>query len=449
MKKRQRIICISCAFVLCLITVCAATGLNISPSLEIIEDRVELKKCTLIKNCVNFSSDDFDSALSQNTQFITITSLPSSDIGELYLDKTRVMENQIISRKDFDSLYFQSVCDEPGCAAFSFEDSKDSDTRAICTINVLDHINLSPETGSQVIETQKNISAFKFLLAADPENDDMTFEIVKYPKNGYVRIADEKSGRIEYVPNKSYVGKDSFVYKAKDVFGNISGEQKVQINVVKPATDAYFDDMKKHWAHNSAVKMSATGLMSAKEQDGKLNFEPENAISRGDFLAIALIMTGYEDKIPLCENTSFADDSQIPQNIKSYAQYALDNGIVSGYHTPEGAFFKSTSPITRAEAFVIIDRVLSLPESDGASVVFTDAASIPDWAGSATRSLFECGILNGTGNLQMKPEGTLTKGMAAEMICNVATYLEDKENQMQNKEKFQKKSLFNLFGLLH
>lgn len=448
MKKRQRIICILCAFVFCLITVCAASSLNVSPSLDIISQSVEIKKCALLNNCVNFSSEDFDSALSQNTQFITITSLPDDSCGHLFLDGTKVLLNQTISRQDFDNLYFQSTCDEPSTVNFSFVDAKQSDRRAVCTVNILDHINLSPETGSQVIETQRNISAFKFLLAADPENDDMTFEIVKYPKNGYVRIADEKSGRIEYVPDKSYIGKDSFVYKAKDVFGNISEEQKVEINVVKPATDAYFDDMKKHWAHNSAIRMSATGLMSSKEQDGKLNFEPESAISRGDFLAIALIMAGYEDKIPFCENTSFSDDSQIPQNIKSYAQYALDNGIVSGYHSPTGTSFKSTNPITRAEAAVIVDRVLSLPESNAAGVVFTDASNIPDWAGSATRSLFECGILNGTGNLQMKPEATLTRGMAAEMICNVATYLEDKENQMQNKEK-EKKSIFNLFGLLH
>ncbi len=449
MKKRQRIICFASAFVLCLITVCAATTLNISPSLDIIGESVEIKKCGLVKNCVNFSSEDFDSALSQNTQFITITSLPDETHGHLYLDGTKVLLNQTISRQDFDSLYFESISDMPGSAQFSFVDARQQDRRAVCTINVLDHINLSPETGSQVIETQKNISAFKFLLAADPENDDMTFEIVKYPKNGYVRISDEKSGRIEYVPDKAYIGKDSFVYRAKDVFGNVSAQQKVEINVVKPATDAYFDDMKKHWAHNSAVKMSATGLMHGIEQNGKVNFEPDSAISRGDFLAIALIMAGYEDEIPLCEKTSFADDTQIPQNIKSYAQYALDNGIVSGYHTPQGASFKSTSPITRAEAAVIVDRVLSLPDSQMENVVFTDAEGIPDWAGSATRSLFECGILNGTGNLQMKPEATLTKGMAAEMICNVATYLEDKENQLQNKEKSQKKSIFNLFGLLH
>ncbi len=446
----KRSLCIILSLAITVITVFAQMSGEISPALDIIKEKIELKKCATIGCDVVFDKADFDKALGNDVQFVTFLNLPSSSEGTLELDGVRVIENQTVARISFDELRFVPSGNEEGVINFSFyETTAKEPAIANCRVTVLSEINLAPETGSQTISTLEDIAAFKFLLAADPEGDKMSFDIVNYPKNGYVSVLDSDSGLFEYVPQKNYTGADYFEYTACDEYGNVSDLQRVEIEVKKAQTDVRFDDMKRHWGHNSAVRMSATGLMSGSEnQDGLMCFEPENDISRGDFLAIALIMAGKENEIPYCENTDFADDDVIASNIKSYAQYAYEKGIVSGY--PENdtglASFKSDNAITRSEAAVIVERILSLPESKS-TPEYVDASSIPDWANSSVSALYECGIMTGTGESGLMPESKMTKAQAAEMMCNVAQYIQDKNEQQQREQKPQK-SIFNLFGLI-
>lgn len=433
----KKTLCIFLAFALTAISVFAVTE-SISPSIDIIREKIELKKCSALGSDVYFSQEDFDRTLSRNVQFVTFVNLPDTDEGTLWLDDQRIIENQTVARVSFDDIKFVPGQETQSKVSFDFFETTAADkAAATCVVNVLPEVNLAPNTADQIFETQENISAFKFLLAADPEGDKMEFEIVRYPKNGYVSTPDN-DGFFKFVPAKNFVGKDSFEYVAYDEYGNVSTARKVDIEVKKASTDIRFDDMQTHWAHNSAVKMAATGLMGAVEENTNgVYFEPEKSISRGDFLAIALIMSGKEQEIPFVDKTDFADDSTIPENIKSYAQYAYEKNIVKGY---EDNIFASTDSITRSEAAVIVDRILSLPESDY-GMEFVDAAAIPDWASSSVAALSECKILTGTG-AGLMPEDSMTKAQAAEMMCNVAKYLEDKENQKP------KKTLFNLFGLI-
>lgn len=434
----KRTLCILLALVLTAISVFASVSLSISPSIDIIREKIELKKCSCLGSDVYFSREDFDNTLSDHVQFVTFVNLPSAQEGVLRLDGERIIENQTVARVSLDDIRFSPGQDAKDIVCFDFFETTAQDkVMATCTVNVLSEVNLAPNTGAQTLETQENISAFKFLLAADPEGDKMEFKIVSYPENGYVSTPD-KDGFFKFVPAKNFVGKDSFEYVAYDEYGNVSTARKVDIEVKKASTDIRFDDMQTHWAHNSAVKMAATGLMGPVQSDDEsVCFEPEGSITRGDFLAIALIMANKEDEIPYIEKTSFADDSTIPENIKSYAQYAYEKNIVQGYGNN---IFASTDSITRSEAAVIVDRILSLPESDY-GMEFVDAAAIPDWASSSVAALSECKILTGTG-AGLMPEDSMTKAQAAEMMCNVAKYLEDKENQKP------KKTLFNLFGLI-
>ncbi len=441
----KRTLCIILALTVTAITAFAAASNSISPSIDIIKEKIELKKCSSLASEVYFSKEDFDKTLCDNVQFVTFVNLPSESEGVLTLDGVRIIENQTVARVSLDEIKFTPGEDAKETVCFDFfETTAENQVVATCKVNVLSEVNLAPNTGEQTVSTQENIAAFKFLLAADPEGDKMEFEIVSYPKNGYVSVPDSE-GFFEYVPQKDFVGKDSFEYTATDEYGNISEIRKVYLQVEKAKTDVRFDDMKTHWGHNSAVKMTATGLMGPVDNsEGKVCFEPDSDMTRGDFLAIALIMAGKEDEIPYVEKTSFEDDDAIPTNIKSYAQYAYEKNIVTGYEniSKDGYNFASTDSITRSEAAVIVDRILSLPESDY-GMDFVDASAIPDWASSSVASLYECKILTGTG-AGLMPESNMTKAQAAEMMCNVAQFLEDKEKQ----ESQQKKGIFNLFGLI-
>ncbi len=431
---------IAVALLVCLM-LCMGAHARLSPAMDIISQNLELKKCTVSSSVMSFSTDDFDSLFGRQVEAVTVISLPNEDSGRLTLSGMAVREGQTIDRNSVGELCFTSGDGFTGNVSIVFESG---DTEGLCRVNVLKTANFAPQTGKQSVTTQKNVAVYKTFSAADPENDGMTYEFINYPRHGSVNVSS--GGEVfVYRPLDGFVGNDSFSYVAFDEYGNRSDEQTVQIKVSRPACDVYFDDMKEHWAHNSAIKMASTGLMTGVTDDeGKLCFSPEADMTRGDFLALCLIMAGHEKNIPFVSQTGFCDDSLIPANIKSYAWYAYDKGIISGYDNGDGTVnFESASSITKAEAAVIVDKILDIPENEGDLPAYKDASAIPVWAGSAISTLSACGIINGMPGGEISADKTLTRAEGAEIICNVASYIEDKE-----KEKKKEKNLFNLFGLL-
>lgn len=422
-KRNKRIITlVVCVFMLS--AVCFAAGSTLlSPALEHIGKQIEIKKCGIINSDVRFSASDFDEVLCTKAKFIKIETLPDASCGVLSVGDVPVSVNQIIAREDFANIVFSPANDIITEASFSFSNATtgENSVTASCTVCVLDEINLAPEAGSQTLNTAENISAFKFLKAADPENDPLTYEIVSYPRKGTVTVYENADGYFSYTPKRNFTGKDSFSYVATDAYGNKSNTATVEIAVSKPASDIYFDDLENHWAHNSAISVSAMGLMKGTlSDDGSLNFEPTQPVSRGDFLAMALISAGKEKDISFVDKTTFSDDELIPINIKSYVQYALDNGILSGYTGSDGlTVFNSTSPITRAEAAVIVNNILSLPGFNLEYDSFSDSEDIPTWATSAISILSSYGVFNGTGFGEIMPDSFVSRAETAEIICNI------------------------------
>ena len=423
------------------VLLCLGVNARLSPAMDIIAQRLEIRKCTTPSSVVTFSAEDFDNLFGREFEAVKVRSLPEESAGVLTLSGIAVREGQTVDRENVSRLCFAPSEGFTGTARVVFESG---DATGCCALNVLEKANFAPQTGSQTVNTQRNIAVYKTFSAADPDNDRMTYEFAAYPRHGSVQLTS--GGEVfVYSPADGFVGEDSFSYTASDIYGNKTQEQTVKIKVSRPAADVYFEDMKKHWAHNSAIRMAATGLMTGESDgEGRLVFNPDLDMTRGDFLALSLIMAGHEKDIPFVSETGFADDSLIPANIRSYAQYAYDKGIISGFDNgDDGVNFESASSITKAEAAVIVDRILGLPEAEGEKPAYKDAAAIPAWAGSAITNLSSCGIINGLPGGEILPEKTLTRAEGAEMICNVASYIEDKAE----KEK-PKRNLFNLFGLL-
>ena len=306
-------------------------------------------------------------------------------------------------------------------------------------------LGFCPEAEDMEISTHSGIAVFKSFPVADNDYDSISVEVVKYPKHGSIEIT--QAGQFVYRPAASFSGKDSFDYMAVDGAGNVSQVKTVEIKVSRPSADIYFNDMENHWAHNSAIKMASSGLMRGEVSDGKMYFNPESDMTRGDFLALSLIMAGYEKDIPLATKTSFADDSTIPQNIKSYVQYAYDKGMISGYDNGDGSVnFEWENPVSRAEAALITSRILDVEEDETDSLPsYKDASEIPEWAFGAVAGVSKIGIMGGDEFGAFSAEKTLTRAEGAEMICNVAKYVEDKEKAQ--KEEKKEKNIFNLFGL--
>lgn len=451
MNIKTRIVAIAVLCTVIFTSVCIVSGdALISPALEAVEKQINLKKCGVINNNINFSTSEIDKTLYSKAEFIKIESLPDKAVGVLKLGNLALSENQLISREDFDKIVFSPAEDTVGNTSFQFRNVtfKQPDTAVNCTIYVLDEVNLAPVASSHSINTGESISVFSFLKGKDPENDGMIYKIVSYPEHGSVSLSGGTEGHFCYTPQSGYTGKDSFEYMVTDIYGNKSEEAKVDISVSKPAASVRFDDLENHWAHNSAIRIASKGLMNGAydQAAGAFNFNPDTAVTRGDFLAMALISAGKEKEIAFTGVTSFADDENIPMNIKSYAEYAAVNGIVSGYTLEDGSrVFASSEPVTRAEAAVIVNRILALPESGADISVFADVSSVPMWADSAISNLTAYGIFNGTGFGEIMPDKAVTRAETAEILCNIEDYT---VKAMSQAGKEKKKSIFNLFGLI-
>ena len=386
---------------------------ELSPGISAILSRAQLKKCGIVNTPVSFSSGDFDSFLGKG-DYVTVLSLPDKKQGRLMFGTNEVKKGQTFSRRSIGGLVFEPAKDSETTASFAFSDRPDSTKYGICTIFVLDAKNLAPECIDCPFDTVKNISYQGFLKASDPENDDLTFSVTSPPKHGTLRLLDEKNGNFMYTPKVDFTGRDTFYFKVCDKYGNAAKPLRVTVHVNEKTTDTVFSDMTNHWAHESAICAFDDRVLAASIFDGELVFSPDEKITRGDFLAVAMIAAGLENEVKRSYFTSFCDDSDIPLNIKSYAELALSAGIIRGYPTQGGINLESTKPVSRREAEIILSRIIGYLEGkeNDARTAFAPATS----------EAFKVGILVGIGGGEMSPDTDVTKAQLAKIYCRLKEY---------------------------
>lgn len=413
-------------------TATAAENSPISPALSYMEKKIAINKCGVFGEKVEFSKKDFDGVFRSQTEFVKIKTLPDIQDATLRLGKVRLLENQLVDRSCLDKITLVPAKDGGSEICFSVSNATvgEPEVEVLCRVQLVQKENQSPVVRDMSIQTFENISAFKFLKGDDPEGNPLEYHVVSYPRHGTVRIGDKSAGYFSYTPKNGFVGEDYFEYAVADSYGGKSNVARVDISVEKRDKKDYFDDMNGHWSYNCAIKTGKMGLMSGEYDNiGGYNFIPDGTVTRGDFLAMALISAGRERDISFVTKTSFSDDRDIPMNIKSYAEYARKCGVVTGYTHNGSTNFDSTSPITRSEAAVIVDRILrdsydfSQPSEAYALSVFADGADIPHWAEASVSNLIKCGIIGGTGFGEIMPDSNITRAQTAEILCNIYEYV--------------------------
>jgi len=140
---------------------------------------------------------------------------------------------------------------------------------------------------------------------------------------------------------------------------------------------------------------------------------------------MAMKASGLHKGLKDVDHTQYADDDMIPYYMKKYVSSATDRGIIKGITTESGEIFAPNDIITRAQAAVILNRILDLPTSDAIEVFF-DGKMIPTWAENAVNNLVACGIMSGKGNGILDPEGILTNAQCASLISNVLEWKQNK-----------------------
>ena len=197
---------------------------------------------------------------------------------------------------------------------------------------------------------------------------------------------------------------------AVDAVGNSSDPATVKIKIEKPNTKVTYADMDGDPAHKAAIRLAEEGIFVGECMGGAYFFQPDAAVTRGEFVAMAMNAAGME-ALEDVERTGFADDVSIPTWAKPYVSSALKAGLVQGSRSSDGqVVFQAEEPITAAEAAVLLDRALQVTDVSADTLA---EEGIPTWAAQSAANLATCGVLSLDGGLS----APLTRGEAAELLC--------------------------------
>ncbi len=361
---------------------------TLSPALNVLANETEFTKSAPYGKPISFTMEDIDAAFGmEKVGAVTILSLPPAEDGTLCLGEVHVLKNQTISRKDFGLLNFIPRSASVSDTSFLLCNSGDDMTYQIpCTLFFCSADNQAPTISTQdatvpTLSTISDIAVSGRFRAVDPDGDKLTFSIVSYPKKGILILEDKETGGYIYYPKKGCTGKDSFSYVAKDCYGNTSNVQTVSVTIEKSELGLVYSDLIDHRAHLAAITLTQANIMSGVEVGGFQFFYPDQQISRAEFLVMAMKSANYPVSATN-EALPFADRAEISPVYAEYIACALKNGIIEGDTTDKGVYFYPNKSITRAEAAVIVQRILNLPIPTG-SFGFTDADALPSWAQNA------------------------------------------------------------------
>ena len=250
--------------------------------------------------------------------------------------------------------------------------------------------NHPPIARNMELSTYKNVALTGYFDAVDSEGDVLTFQLTSTPARGSVTAAEDGSSQFVYTPYENKTGKDSFSYVAMDSAGNTSPEATVTIRIEKPSTKVTYADMQGDPAHKASIRLAEEGIYVGAYHGGQYFFQPDQTVSRGEFLSLAMSISDLEplEDVTL---TGFYDDTAIPTWCKGYVSSALKAGVVQGSRNEEGqCIFGAQDAITMGEASVMLNNLLNV--SDVPVETFSAGGS-GHWASQAAANLAASGVI--------------------------------------------------------
>ena len=358
-----------------------------------------------------FTSKDFSE--NDNLAGVCITGLPQPDAGTVMLDTRVIRSGDILTAEQLSQLTFTALGtpeDKEAVVTYLpiYEDRVEKP--ATMAISIRGREDKAPEVKDMTLETYKNLPNNGKLQASDPEGKDLTFTLCREPKRGTVQLQED--GTFTYTPKKNKVGVDSFTYTATDPAGNVSKKATVTIQILKPTDAKQYTDTFGEDCRFTAEWMKNTGLFVGETVNGKPCFFPEKAVTRGEFLAMAVKAL----EIPTKDVSYEGIPSDTPDWLKPYLAAALRSGLTAGCPVSETGSFEADKPITGAEVAVMLQNALDLTLSQKTlEVMETDSASkeeLPAWAASSMTVMEDHGITLSTEEF--------TRGQMAQVMYRVS-----------------------------
>ena len=350
-----------------------------------------------------FSGADF---AAEELTGVCITELPRSSAGTVMLGTRVLRPGDVLAADQLSKLTFSPMrteADRTASVSYLPIYSDAVGMEATVTISIRGKEDKAPVAEDSAGETYKNLPLEGKLKVSEPENQGMTFTVVRQPKRGTVTISDD--GSFTYTPKKNKVGVDSFIYTATDETGHVSREATVTVTILKPTDALQYTDTVGQPCRFAAEWMKHTGIFVGETVGGNACFRPETELTRAEF--VSMLVKSLE--IPPEEDyttTHYSDE--IPQWLQPYLTAAVRSGLTSGL--PDGNVFGAEEVISQAEAAVMIQNALDLTVGE-VEAMASDA--VPDWAAEAIHSLNSNGFA-------LDGEENLTRSAAALVLYQVS-----------------------------
>ncbi len=415
-----------------LLALSAAAAAALAPALSALPARAAageaavsaFAKNTLAGGTISFSPGDFrvESQGDVSLESLVLTALPDAGAGVLTLAGAPLQAGDTVPMAAVEELRFQAAA-QPAAESASFTFTPVFaggllGEAVTVDLHLLAQANQAPVAQNLEVTTYRDTAFTGRLSAVDPEGDLITYQLLRKPARGEVTLPEEGSDTFVYTPYEGKSGKDTFTYVAVDAVGNTSAPATVKVVIEKPSTKVTYADLEGHAAANAAIRLAEDEIFVGECMGGLYFFQPDLEVSRSQFVAMLMDTTGLE-ALEDVTVTGFADDTSIPGWAKPYVASALKAGVVQGSLDGSGqAVFLPDAPITRAEASVLLNRMLQITDVEPAS-----GAETPAWAAQSVANLESCGVLETGGDLS----GTLTRAEAAQLLCGAMDVLEQRE----------------------
>ena len=343
-----------------------------------------------------FTAGDFNEG-EEPLRGICITGLPESSAGTVMLGSRVLRPGDILTAQQVENMAFQPLrTREDKVAEVMYLPIFDNrvEPEAVMTLSIRGKEDKAPVAQDSALETYKNLSNDGKLLASDPEEQPITYTLVRQPRRGTVELRQD--GTFTYTPKKNKVGVDSFTFTATDPAGNVSREATVTVQILKPAQGAQYRDTDGEDCRFSAEWLRSTGLFAGEQVGGDACFFPEKTVTRGEFLSMLVNLL----EIPVQEVDA-------PDWVQPYLEAAIRSGLVSGWQQES---FQMTEAITGAEAAVALQNALDL------SIGYEELEypqDVPTWAATSLAVM----AANG---LELDASAPLTRGQTAQILYQVS-----------------------------
>ncbi|GAV13399.1 S-layer homology domain-containing protein [Paenibacillus sp. NAIST15-1] len=174
-------------------------------------------------------------------------------------------------------------------------------------------------------------------------------------------------------------------------------------------------DIVGHWAESQLRNWNAQELIEGYP-DG--SFKPNKTITRGEFMA--LINRSFQ--FSQTTDISFIDMKESNWEYTE-VQKAVKENYIYGY---EDNSIRSSKPLSRQEAAVIVSKLLKMTDDEQAANVFNDASSIALWSKGKVGAAVSKKIIIGYSDHTFKPKAYITRAEAVVMLDKAKSLILEK-----------------------